>query len=336
MKKNIKKILSYYFEYHRKSILLITILGMVFSLVLILYDTPKEPIIYGILLCLTIGIILCTIDFAAFYRYHNTLINLKELICTDISTIPDPQNIIEREYTNLLKILAQNKSEYISIQDSKTSDMIDYYTLWVHQIKTPISAMKLIIQTNNDNDKTSMKKIETELFKIEQYVDMVLAYQRLKSVSTDYIINKYDLEKIINQALRKYAILFIYSQIKLIFEPIDYQVLTDKKWLLFVIEQVLSNALKYTQNGTISIYMDGCSLIIEDTGIGIAQEDLPRIFDKGFTGFNGHQSKKSTGLGLYLCKSITKNLSHSINITSDIGKGTRVSLNLDYINLKVE
>ncbi len=161
----------------------------------------------------------------------------------------------------------------------------------------------------------------------------------MESESSDLVIKRHSLDKIVKQAVKKYAKSFIRKKIKLNYDDLNCAVITDEKWLVFVIEQVLSNSLKYTSTGSISIYMDkelSETLVIEDMGIGIQQEDLPRVFEKGFTGYNGHSDKKSTGIGLYLCKMIIKKLSHTINIESTIGKGTKVKIGLDMIDLDVE
>jgi len=186
--------------------------------------------------------------------------------------------------------------------------------------------MRLLLQSteNAQNDELSM-----ELFKIEQSVEMVLQYLRLDSESTDYILKEYDLDDIVRQAVRKYARLFIRQKISLDFRETNRRVLTDEKWLVFVIEQILSNALKYTTEGKISIYAAGTTFVIADTGMGIQGEDLPRVFEKGFTGYNGRIDKKSTGIGLYLCKRILTRLGHTIAIQSRVGVGTRVILGLD-------
>ncbi|PKM71531.1 MAG: hypothetical protein CVU92_08175, partial [Firmicutes bacterium HGW-Firmicutes-17] len=170
-----------------------------------------------------------------------------------------------------------------------------------------------------------------ELFKIEQYVEMVLQYLRLESMSSDLILVEYDLADIVRQAVKKYGIIFINKKISLELAELNCRVLTDEKWLVFVLEQIISNALKYTNQGKISIYLDDWSektLIIEDTGVGIRDEDIARIFDRGFTGYNGRMDKKSTGIGLYLCQQVLNKLSHSITVTSQVGKGTRVSIDL--------
>ena len=176
-----------------------------------------------------------------------------------------------------------------------------------------------------------------ELQRIEQYVEMVLTYLRLDAGSTDYVIKEYSLDDIVRQAVRKYAAQFIRKKIRLVYEPLNVTVLTDEKWLLFVVEQLLSNALKYTRSGSVSITLEQPkTLCITDTGIGIAPEDVPRIFEKGYTGYNGRQDKRSSGIGLYLCRRICHNLHHGISIRSAVGKGTAVLLELESTVLEVE
>ena len=204
-------------------------------------------------------------------------------------------------------------------------EMTDYYTMWAHQIKTPIFALRLLLQENPAVNKEAL----TELFKIEQYVEMALHYSRLDSDTTDFVIRKTSLDEIVREAVRKYAKLFIRKKIRLDYQPLNIEVLTDEKWLEFVIEQILSNAVKYTPKGTVSIYMENeDTLIIEDTGIGIRAEDLPRVCERGYTGYNGHSDKRSTGIGLYLCRRVLEQMSHSIEIESEMGKGTRVKIGL--------
>jgi signal transduction histidine kinase len=218
--------------------------------------------------------------------------------------------------------------------ESRYDDLVDYYSMWVHQIKTPIAAMSLLLQSE---DTPLNKELLEELFRVEQYVEMVLCYLRLDSETTDYVIREYDLEDIVRQAIRKYASQFIRKRIKLEYEEISCKVLTDEKWLLTVIEQVLSNSLKYTKSGSITIKLEAPkTLCIRDTGIGISPEDLPRIFDKGFTGYNGRADKKSSGIGLYLCRRITDKMGHKISAASEIGKGTIIRIDLESTKLEVE
>lgn len=169
-----------------------------------------------------------------------------------------------------------------------------------------------------------------ELLKIRQYVEMVLSYLRLDSDSTDYVLREYPLDGILRQAVRKFARMFILKKITLDFQETGKTVLTDEKWLLFVVEQVLSNALKYTPSGgKIRVYGDGATVVIADNGIGIREEDQARVFEKGFTGYNGRGDKKSTGIGLYLCRLVCDRLNHGISLVSRPGQGTLVRLELD-------
>ena len=204
--------------------------------------------------------------------------------------------------------------------------MADYYTMWTHQIKTPIAALRLLLQ----GEKQQLE----ELFKIEQYAEMALHYARLDSISSDLLFQTQDVAAILRAAVRKYSILFIGSGLSFALEEFSLHEVTDEKWLSFVFEQILSNALKYTQDGAIQIYGldrqgekthgEAAFIVIEDSGIGIREEDLPRIFERGFTGHNGRMDKRSTGIGLYLCRQILDRLSHTIRVESRMGQGTKV------------
>ena len=323
-----------YIKQNIKVIFLFIVFALVFGIVFSLYDLEIEAIYYSVMLCSFIGLIYICINFINYYKKHIQLYKLQNEISISLENLPSPKTLIEEDYTNLILTLNKEYKNYISKSDIAKSDMIDYYTMWVHQIKTPISAMKLLIQTSESEISSDLS---SELFKIEQYVEMVLSYIRLGSNENDFVIKEYDLDNIVRQAIRKYAPLFIRKKINLDFQPTTYKVLTDEKWLVFVIEQLLSNAIKYTNKGKISIYpLEDKKLVIEDTGIGISQEDIPRIFDKGFTGYNGRTDKKATGLGLYLCKNILDKLSHKISIESEVGVKTKVILDLAMVNVNIE
>ena len=245
-----------------------------------------------------------------------------------------PAHLLERDYQDLLRCLMEEKQRLQEHSDARYSDMVEYYTLWAHQIKTPIAAMGLLLQRE---DGPQQAQLQTELQRIEQYVEMVLCYLRLDADSTDYMLRAYELDGIVRQAVRRYAGQFIQKKIKLEYEPLNCQVLTDEKWLLFVIDQVLSNALKYTPSGSISITLEPeKTLCIRDTGIGIAPEDLPRVFEKGFTGYNGRRDKRASGIGMYLSRRVMENLGHRLTIDSTLGEGTVVRLDLESTKLDVE
>lgn len=294
-----------------------------------LYLLPLEAVVYIILLISVFILIVEIINFKNFYKRHIILKRLKNNIIISEFIFPPSKDLIEMDYQELIKIIDSHRIEIINEKDKDFNDMMEYYTIWAHQIKTPIAAMRLLLQSEQSSKNTELLE---QLFKIEQYVEMVLQYLRLENMNSDLVFKRYSLDDIVKQAIRKYSKSFIRKRIKLNYEGLNCNVLTDEKWLLFVIEQILSNALKYTNEGEISIYMDDKlkdTLVIEDTGIGIEKEDLPRVFEKGFTGYNGRFDKKSTGIGLYLSKRILNKLSHTIKIESTVNKGTKVKIGLD-------
>lgn len=335
-KEEIFNIITFYIKARLKGIILLILCCLTFATVFSLYNLPVEPVAYASILCISIGLLFLIVDFFYLYKKHKLLQELKDNIILNFDNLPESKDVIEKDYYDLLTIIYKQNLQTAYNADISRSDLVDYYTLWAHQIKTPISAMHLILQSE-ESDLNS--ELSMELFKVEQYVEFVLQYLRLESMSSDLVLRKQSLDNIVKQAVRKYSRMFIRKKIKLNFKELNCDVLTDEKWLVFVIEQLLSNALKYTKAGTISIYMDNVSkktLVIEDTGIGIRAEDLSRIFERGFTGYNGRWDKKSTGLGLYLCKQILNKLSHNIIIESKVDKGTKVKINLETVEVGIE
>ncbi len=314
--------LAAYMKSKVKLIVLSVIFILIFAGIFALHQIRYDAVLYAAFICAVIGVIFGILDFAKFYRIRLVLADLTGSINFSLHDMPPARNALESDYQNLVRQLFENQNRITNETVNFRNFMNDYYAMWVHQIKVPIAAMHLLLDEQDRNS-----PLRLELFKIEQYVEMVLSYARLESDHTDYLIKEYDLDAIVKQAVRKYAPLFIAKKISLNIEPFDLKVITDEKWLQFVIEQLLSNALKYTKKGSISIYVEnGMSFVIEDTGIGIAPEDIARIGEKGFTGYNGRLDKKSTGLGLYLCKEILKRLSHKLLISSQVGVGTKVVL----------
>lgn len=320
-------------KYRLWQIVLFSGLILIFSAVVWLSGAGGTLAGYTALLSGVLALLLALLDLRRFALRHRQLSDALKSICVSDEQLPPPENLIEEDYRQLIRALGEEKQRQTSAMDLRMSDMQDYFTLWAHQIKTPIAAMRLILQTKPENSAT---EIEGELFRVEQYVEMVLNYLRLDSDSTDFVFKTCALDGIIRQCVRKYAKQFIRKKISLEYQGTDLQVLTDEKWLCFVIEQILSNALKYTAAGSIRIFTQGETLVIADTGMGIAPEDLPRVFEKGYTGYNGRTDKKATGIGLYLCKKILQKLGHGISISSEVGKGTRVSIDLSREELTVE
>ena len=330
------KILISYLKSNFIAIIAGIIVFCIFIGVFFLYSIPLESVLYAELLALAFIIIVAIIHFTKFYNRHLTLKKLKNNIAISDYMFPATINIIEKDYQELIKEIDISRTRIINDKNKSYTDMVDYYTIWAHQIKTPIAAMRLILQSNKSEINDELLE---QLFKTEQYVEMVLQYIRLENMNSDLVFKRYSLDNIIKQAVRKYSKLFIRKKIKLNYDVLDCHVLTDEKWIVFAVEQILSNSLKYTNSGEISIYMDEKlpdTLVIEDTGIGIEQEDLPRVFEKGFTGYNGRTDKKSTGIGLYLCKQIIEKLFHTIHIESCVGKGTKVKIGFQVENINIE
>lgn len=306
------------------------IFTVIFTAVAYLYHLSVEAVLYATLLCAVAAIVFISVHFYSYCKKHDERTRL--LDHAETSELPPPQNLAEADlYAVIEKLQNQCQRDFETKQKEKT-EYTDYYTMWMHQIKTPIAAMGLILQ---EEDTKENRALQTELFRIEQYVEMALWYLRMDDMS-DTIFQSYDLDGIIRNTIRKFTPLFVSKKIKLEYLPANVNVITDKKWLSFIIEQLLANAIKYTEKGSITIKVQDKILSIADTGIGIAKEDIPRIFEKGYTGYNGRMERKSTGIGLYLCRSAAEKLSHKLTVTSEIGKGTTFSVNLNTYPLQVE
>lgn len=269
-----------------------------------LYDIPFEKTRYiaefsgaGVFLCLLVDIL----------KYAERWKELKRCIATSDTypgmfyTVPGD---LEALYRSMIAKMRQEKEELIFEDQKRYTEMMDYYGMWAHQIKTPIAAMRILVQSGMDREENEenqklFRQLQMELFKTEQYVEMVLSYLKIGDIAKDMVLERCDLGKVVRQAVKKYSRLFILQKLSLEMGEIAEIVLTDEKWLSFVVEQIISNALKYTKSGSVSIYLEQEGvLVIKDTGIGISAEDLPRIMEKGYTGYNGRIDKRSTGIGL--------------------------------------
>ena len=327
---------------------------MLAEIIFFLYQLPIEPMVYVTVFWLITGICACL---NGFYRYRKKVEQL-ELIAAapdiNLSQMDSPVGQDERFQQEIMQQLNQMRIDVENASQKSSEDMTDYYTMWAHQIKTPIFALRLLLQESTEENKEKL----SELFKIEQYVEMVLGYLRTEDMSSDLKLSRCSLDRIIRDQIHKYAGSFVSKKLTLTYESISQDVLTDEKWLGFVIGQILSNALKYTRTGGIRIYLekklsldtddvsisignDDCNkvekltLVIEDTGIGIRAEDIPRIFEKGYTGVNGRDDNRATGIGLYLSNKIMRKLGHRLYITSAEEKGTKVFLEFSVEDLNM-
>lgn len=317
--------------YRRRIIAVILTVAAVFSLFMLIYGVPFKALAYSLVICGAITLFAAVFDFIRFKAKFNRLKLLESEILLTTDNLPACDSEVEEQYQELIRGLFTAKADLRSEADRRYDNAAGYFTLWVHQIKTPISAMDLLLQNDSSNDSA---ELGVNLQRIEQYAEMALLYVRLDNEDDDFVFRYHSLDDIIKKAARRFSAQFIGKRLSLQYEPLNINVLTDERWLSFVIGQVISNSLKYTKRGGIEIRLEQPGepvLLIRDTGIGIAPEDLPRIFDCGFTGNNGRSEKKATGIGLYLCRRICERLGVNISASSSCEPGvafTEIRLDL--------
>ena len=326
--------LASYIKQHRLALLAFVLCAALYAVTFVFYRFPIKAVAYPTALCLALLLGFAAADMAKTRKKHAELERIKGFDAKLADTFPEAGGIIEADYQEIIYLMREQHEEAQQRSEQSLREMMDYYTVWVHQIKTPIASMRLALQ---NTDTAESRQLQSELGRIERYVEMVLTFLRLGSDSTDYVIKEHELDDIVRGAVKKLAGDFINKRIKLEYTELNVAVLTDEKWLSFVIEQVLSNALKYTPEGTVSVYLESPkTLCIRDTGIGIAPEDLPRVFENGYTGYNGRSDKKASGIGLYLCRRICNKLGHTISAESKAGEGTVIRIGLDKKKLEIE
>lgn len=359
---------------------MIVTMSCIHLLYMYLIGARKQDVVYAAVLD---AILLLITVLVGFFRYSSKVKALSNALKRPVeeqAQLPEATDDVEMLYQRLLENQSIARSESESSAAIRQSQMRDYYSMWVHQIKTPISAMKLLLEVEREElgqlicdeeqsqchmaDMTggdisaaglnaalkqqavltelsdNMDSFEDELFRIEEYVGMALQYQRVSSTENDFVLEKVSVDGVIRDTIKKYAKIMIRRHIGINYSGTGQEVYTDGKWLAFMLEQILSNAIKYTPQGFVTIETaeekDRFFITIKDTGIGIKAEDLPRVFEKGYTGYNGHADKKATGIGLYLCRQMADKLGHTIRMESEIGKGTKVwiGFDLDYADTR--
>lgn len=318
-----KKLLNEYLKMKKTSIIGILGVYAILFVFVYLYRIPIEVILYPFILTIVFVLIVLLFDYIKYKEKVNKIIQ----ICNDISSCYsvkiNDKNIFDEYYLDIINELLKENRKQVSQIQKKISDINDYFSIWVHQIKTPIASMKLKI----DNEQMDLLQLASDLNRIDHYVDLVLSFLKFDEEKIDLYFRKTDVDRIMRESLKKFSNDFIIKKIRLDYKLSKREVLTDEKWLSFVFDQLLSNALKYTDKGTISIYYDGDScLCIKDSGIGIALADMERLFEKGFTGYNGRQYKKASGIGLYMCKRMCDKLNIAISIESIVNEYTLVKL----------
>ena len=302
--------------YSRRFILsLLLVIFSVMGMFAFIFEDGRSLLEYQLLLAFLLASFFLGMDLASAYKeYRNQLFYASGR----------PQTALEALLFEKLALLEMDKKNRAIEEREKLNDLMDYYTLWAHQIKTPIAASSLLV--GEIEDKKVKNQLEQELFKIESYVNIVLQYLRLESFHEDLVLKKENAEDLVKEIVKKYAIFFIQKDLSLSLHDLDRTIITDKKWFVVILEQVLSNSLKYTSQGGIEIYFQEDTLYIKDSGLGIQDADLLRVFERGFSGYNGRLTQQSSGLGLYLSKKIADELGHQISIASQVGQGTTVMI----------
>ncbi|MBZ9618110.1 sensor histidine kinase [Clostridium estertheticum] len=271
-------------------------------------------------------IIYISIDYYVQFQHIKKLLFVKD--SEDKTPIlPSPMDYRDEIYAQIIQMIYEDFMKMARVTETDFKENAEFMTAWVHEIKTPITTSKLLLES----EEKGCDSLKEEIEKIDDYVEKVLCYSRSNSFSQDYILSEVSINKLIKESIKKHSIIFIKKHIKLINKVPETLIIdTDKKWLLFIIDQLLSNSLKYTSNGGSIIFKHTEAekevlLIVEDTGIGIKSEDINRLFKKSFTGFNGrNENLKASGMGLYLSQKIAKKLGHYITLESEYGKGTKV------------
>ena len=323
-----------YIKQHRFALLAFVLCAVLFAATFLFYRFPLKAVLYPTVLCLVLLAGFAAADIVRTRKKHAELERIKCFDAKLADSFPEADGVLEADYQEIIHLMREQHERAEQRTEQGLREMMDYYTVWVHQIKTPIASMRLALQ---NEDTAESRQLQSELGRIERYVEMVLTFLRLGADSTDYVIKEHELDDIVRGAVKKLAGDFINKKIKLEYTELDEKVLTDEKWLSFVVEQVLSNAVKYTSEGTVSIYTESPkTLCIRDTGIGIAADDLPRVFENGYTGYNGRSDKRASGIGLYLCRRVCNKLGHTISAESKACEGTVIRIGLDKKKREIE
>ena len=333
MNKECKLVFAYLYEKRAAACLLALAVAFLF-LITELYHAPREMAVYTSLMLGTGAALAFAVGLYRYRAVHNVLQVLLRQSAVSLEEMPAPRGLLDRDWQALVRAVDAARRDAVERSETARRDAQEYYTLWAHQVKTPLAAMQLLAQ---EEEFPAQGLFLSELFQTQQYVDMVMSYQRMASMTKDLCAQKVDVDAAVQAAVRRVQPLFAgKQQVKLEVQATGIQVISDTKWQGLVIEQLLTNAVKYTRRGFVKVYAQAGALVVEDSGIGISPDELPRVFERGFTGLNGRGQRHSSGLGLYLCRQITQKLGHVLRLESEQGKGTRAVLCFPQVSLAVE
>ena len=317
--------IKYYIRSRLPFYLLVIFNGIILLLFAFLFEEAADVLYYSLTILTFVTIIMVAWDLFRSYQSYKLAYLYEEIT---------PLSPLEFYLAQTLENARENQKNQTEEECKRYTDLMDYYTLWVHQIKTPIVASQLLVQDVTDRNTRSL--LEQEIFKIDAYTHLVLQYLRLENFHDDLQLKQVALEQLVKEVVRKYSLFFIQKGLTINLDDLDVKVISDEKWLLVIIEQILSNSLKYTKSGGIEIYFKDNTLYLKDSGIGIKDSDILRVFERGFSGYNGRLTQQSSGLGLYLSKKIADQLGHDISISSQVGQGTTVSIHFQKKKLAID
>ena len=320
-----RQFIKYYIRSRLPFYLLVIFNGIILLLFAFLFEEAADVLYYSLTILTFVTIIMVAWDLFRSYQSYKLAYLYEEIT---------PLSPLEFYLAQALENARENQKNQTEEGCKRYTDLMDYYTLWVHQIKTPIAASQLLVQDVTDRNIRFL--LEQEIFKIDAYTHLVLQYLRLENFHDDLQLKQVALEQLVKEVVRKYSLFFIQKGLTINLDDLDVKVISDEKWLLVIIEQVLSNSLKYTKSGGIEIYFKDNTLYLKDSGIGIKDSDILRVFERGFSGYNGRLTQQSSGLGLYLSKKIADQLGHDISISSQVGQGTTVSIHFQKKKLAID
>ena len=320
-----RQFIKYYIRSRLPFYLLVIFNEIILLLFAFLFEGVADVLYYSLTILTFVTIIMVAWDLFRSYQSYKLAYLYEEIT---------PLSPLEFYLAQTLENARENQMNQTEEECKRYTDLMDYYTLWVHQIKTPIAASQLLVQDVTDRNIRSL--LEQEIFKIDAYTHLVLQYLRLENFHDDLQLKQVALEHLVKEVVRKYSLFFIQKGLTIKLDDLDVKVISDEKWLLVIIEQVLSNSLKYTKSGGIEVYFKDNTLYLKDSGIGIKDSDILRVFERGFSGYNGRLTQQSSGLGLYLSKKIADQLGHDISISSQVGQGTTVSIHFQKQKLAID
>ncbi len=298
--------------------LLYGLLSLLFFLTFYLY---RLPLVYFQTSFIFVSTILILLSLGLYYRFYQKMTSLHFFLAVaNLDNLNQLEQPSDKAYQKIIAALIQKEAEATLVYQSDQDKMQQMIKLWSHQMKIPLATLSLMEQTNQ----LEKESVRQQILRLENNLSRLMNYIKFNQNQSDFRFESVSMRDILVDLVKKNQVLYRQKDLSLTIEG-DWILKSDKKWLSFSLAQILDNAIKYNKpGGKVSIRIQDKSVCIQDTGIGILAEDIPRIFEEGFTGYNGHEHQKATGLGLYMTKQILNHLEFDISIQSQVDQGTKV------------